>query len=140
MIEKAQKLKIGVAYLLLFSFLNLMTFLPGGNFHYSEHVTQGHSLNPSHPDDLNRSTVFELILENVAGLTDYLPGSEKSDFSYHFFNLKRRAPNSSFAKDISAPHSTKKQFALHTSAIPIEDPRSLPLLQSHNFIFRLTPF
>ena len=72
MIEKAQKLKIGVAYLLLFSFLNLMTFLPGGNFHYSEHVTQGHSLNPSHPDDLNRSTV-ELILENVAGLTDYLP-------------------------------------------------------------------
>lgn len=140
MIEKAQKLRIGVAYLLLFSFLNLMTFLPGGNFHCSGQTTESHTIGPSQPDSFNRTTIFELVLEHIAGLTDYLPGSEKSDFSYHFFNLKRRSPNTVFTKAIHYPRTETKQYALLTSLTPIEDTRSRSLLQSHNFIFRLTPF
>ncbi len=140
MIEKAQKLRMGVAYLLLFSFLNIMTFLPGGNFHCSGQGIDSHTIGPSQPDHFNRSTVFELVLEHIAGLTDYLPGSEKSDFSYHFFNLKRRLPNTVFAKAIHFTHTETKQHVLLTSLTHIEDTRSLSLLQSHNFIFRLTPF
>lgn len=142
MIQKAQKLKMGIACLLLFSFVNLMTFLPGRNFHFSpQPVSVSHTLETPECYDDVRSTVLELILENIAGLRDYLPDSEKHDFSYHFFNLKLNSGNKWIAKDFHLPSSSVKQYtALDNSPRYTEDTRSLPLLQYHNFIFRLTPF
>ena len=142
MIKKAQKLKMGVACLLLFSFFNLMTFLPGGNFHYSlQPISVNHTLDAPECYDDARSTVLELILENIAGLRDYLPDSEKPDFSYHFFNLKLSPDNNWIAKDLYLASSSVRPYtALYDPPLYTEDRRSLPLLQYHNFIFRLTPF
>ncbi|MBN8857570.1 MAG: hypothetical protein J0H29_04225 [Sphingobacteriales bacterium] len=142
MIKRAQKLKMGVACLLLFSFLNLMTFLPGGNFHFPRQpVSVNHTLEAPECCDEARSTVLELILENIAGLRDYLPDSEKPDFSYHFFNLKLNSGNNWIVKDLHLPSSSVKPHIVpDNSPRYTEDTRSLPLLQYHNFIFRLTPF
>ena len=142
MIKKAQKLKMGVACLLLFSFLNLMTFLPGRNFHFPlQTVSVHHTLEAAECYDDARSTVLELILENIAGLRDYLPDSEKPDFSYHFFNLKLNSENNWIVKDLCQPSSSVKQYtALYDHPQYTEDTRRLPLLQYHNFVFRLTPF
>jgi len=142
MIKKAQKLKMEVACLLLFSFLNLMTFLPGRNFHFSlQPVSVSHTLETPECYDDARSTILELILENIAGLRDYLPDSGKPDFSYHFFNLKLNSENNWIAKDFQQPSSSVKHYtAFDNPPRYTEDTRSLPLLQYHNFIFRLTPF
>lgn len=142
MIKEAQKLKMGVAGLLLFSFLNLMTFLPGRSFHFlPQPASPNYSLETSQCYDGARSTVLELILENIAGLRDYLPDSEKPGFSYHFFNIKLRSEDNWIANDLILPSVFAKHYtALYDPLLHNADIRRLPLLQYHNFIFRLTPF
>lgn len=139
----AQKCKKEVAYLLLFSFLNVMTFLPGSNLgdteppeaFYTSNIISGQDV------EMNRSTVIELILEKVAGLKDCLPNSEKPDFSYHYFSIKFRSIASFFSELMCSPVIPEIKPPLVASQTFITAGKEhLPHLQHHNFIFRLTPF
>lgn len=141
MFKIAQKLKRKVAYLLLFSFLNVLTFLPGSQIEAQEsYSSPSTSLFPE--DDMTRSTILELILENVAGLEDGLPESEKPDFSYDYFNAKLRCI-STFIPDMLLPTGQEELGKMLLAVVPktyfTEQPQEL-LLQHHDFIFRLTPF
>ena len=141
MIELAEKCKIGVVYLLLLSFVNIMTFIPGGNSHARNNASSSVSSYEKLYSDDNRSTVLELILENFAGLQDALPDSGKPDFSYHFFSLKFRTINWIIKNAVvSDPVVVIKNFFIIRQIFPSENPLHLPNLQHHNFIFRLTPF
>lgn len=140
MIKAAQKCRYWVAGLLLFSFLNVLTFLPGSNYDTEETIFP-HTPAIFSDDTESRSTVLELVLENVAGLQDTLPDSEKPDFSYHLYSIKFRAI-SWFLASFTAPQTTA--FLNSSVAVKhffgIDCPEHLPLLQHHNFLFRLTPF
>ncbi len=144
MFKIAQKIKRKVAGLLLFSFLNILTFLPGSQIEAKESndFSQWLSLGLITEDELNRSTVLELILENVAGLQDALPESEKPDFSYDYFSAKLRC-FSTFLPDMLLADEQPLPGKLLKAAAPRlycpEQSEEL-LLQHHHFIFRLTPF
>ncbi len=142
MFKIAQKFKKKVAYLLLFSFLNILTFLPGSQIEAQENYQFLNFVTEEEMSDMNRSTVLELILENVAGLEDGLPESEKPDFSYDYFNAKLRCANT-FLPDMTLPSGQEEPGKLLLATTPrtyfSEQPKEL-LLQHHHFIFRLTPF
>ncbi len=143
MFKIAQKIKKKVAYLLLLSFLNILTFLPGSQIEAQEHYNfQSFIHQQPDEDDLNRSTVLELILENFAGLEDGLPDSEKPDFSYDYFNYKFRSINS-FQLDMVAlsgqEFQTRIPLITEAKAYRFDKPAEL-LLHHHHFVFRLTPF
>lgn len=143
MFKSALKIKREVAYLLLFSFLNVMTFLPGNHLDLlqSNNSTYATALNDG--EEISRSTVLELILENFAGLEDCLPESEKPDFSYDYFSIKFRCI-SGFLLDFITPvqqeEIKKVPLIAAVHEFPVLQSKDLPLLQHHNFIFRLTPF
>ncbi|MBX2921912.1 MAG: hypothetical protein KF746_06955 [Chitinophagaceae bacterium] len=142
-LKAAQKCKRGVAFLLLFSFLNVMTFLPGSYLADTDNVETLHFAGSwtGEDEEMNRSTVIELILENIAGLKDCLPNSEKPDFSYHYFSVKFRSIGSFFSELITEPPMPEIRqplLAVHTFASTGKE--RLPRLQHHNFVFRLTPF
>lgn len=147
MFKLAQKIRKEAACLLLFSFLNVLTFLPGTQLDvFGQEASAApfaKSIILPEDDELARSTVIELILENVAGLEDCLPDSEKPDFSYDYFSIKFRCI-SAFLTDIIAPQMQDEPNKIPLIAsVPGFAPDhavDLPLLQHHNFIFRLTPF
>ena len=141
MIKAAQKCKYWVTGLLLLSFLNVLTFLPGSSFDINEAIfPQAPAINAVDEAE-NRTTVLELVLENIAGLEDCLPDSEKPDFSYTLFSIKFRGISWFLSNFNVAPTVTAmKQYAESKQFFGIDHPRQLPLLQHHNFIFRLTPF
>lgn len=140
----AQKCKKEVAYLLLFSFLNVMTFLPGSHLTDTEQpeAIYSSSIIANQDGEMNRSTVIELILEKVAGLKDCLPDSEKPDFSYHYFSIKFRSIASFFSELMCSPVIPEIKPPLEASQhfVTAAGKQHLPLLQHHNFVFRLTPF
>lgn len=142
-LKAAQKCKRGVALLLLFSFLNVMTFLPGSYLTDTENIENTHfsGIWSGEDEEINRSTVIELILENIAGLKDCLPNSEKPDFSYHYFSIKFRSIGSFFSELIAAPPVPEiRQPLLAVQTFAPGGKERLPHLQHHNFVFRLTPF
>ena len=140
MIKAAQKCRYWVAGLLLFSFLNVLTFLPGSSRDADDNIF------PQTPtifsDDTEcRSTILELVLENIAGLQDALPDSEKPDFSYHLYSIKFREISwflNNFSPMPVLASINKNVFV--KKVFGIDGPEHLPLLQYHSFIFRLTPF
>ena len=142
MIKAAQKCRYWVAGLLLFSFLNVLTFLPGSS-HDLEGIVFPQSPTIFSTSDAaeNRSTVLELVLKNIAGLQDGLPDSEKPDFSYQLYSIKFRAI-SWFVINISpAPIvAALNPGVIVKRVFGIDRPKQLPQLQHHNFLFRLTPF
>lgn len=142
-LKVAQKCKREVACLLLFSFLNVMTFLPGSYLADTEFIETSYFSDTLSSEDveMNRSTVIELILENIAGLKDCLPNSEKPDFSYHYFSVKFRSIASFFSELMTGPAlpEIKPPLIASQTFIPAVE-EQLPHLQHHNFIFRLTPF
>ncbi len=142
MFKIAQKIKRKVAGLLLFSFLNILTFLPGSQIEAKENNSFSQWLNLVTEDEMNRSTVLELILENVAGLEDCLPESEKPDFSYDYFSAKLRCI-STFLPDMLTPAEQILPGKLLQVSLPklyCPDQSEELLLQHHHFVFRLTPF
>ncbi|MBX3239674.1 MAG: hypothetical protein KIT80_20490 [Chitinophagaceae bacterium] len=142
MFKIAQKIKKKVAYLLLFSFMNILTFLPGSQIEAQENRYSLQSFSSSEEDEMNRSTILELILENFAGLEDCLPESEKPDFSYDYFSSKFRSINS-FTPDMILPTGQEEPCKVVLAAAPaknnLDQPEEL-LLHHHHFVFRLTPF
>lgn len=141
MIKAAQKCKYWVAGLLLLSFLNVLTFLPGSSFDINETIFPRYSAIDTVEDAENRSTVLELVLENIAGLEDCLPDSEKPDFSYTLFSIKFREISWFLSNFCLPPVVTAiKQYTVSKQFFGIDRPLQLPLLQHHHFIFRLTPF
>lgn len=143
MFKLAQKIKKEAAVLLLFSFLNVLTFLPGSHIDLMDNAVPAAASNPTFDEEINRSTVLELILEEVAGLEDCLPVSEKPDFSYDYFSIKFRSI-SAFLLDLIAPVPDDESYKVSTVAevknFASDRPEELPLWQHHNFVFRLTPF
>jgi len=143
MFNLALKIKKEVAYLLLFSFLNVMTFLPGSHLDLLDNVSSHGTVALNSDQEINRSTVLELILENFAGLEDGLPSSQKPDFSYDYFSIKFRCI-SGFLIDFITPAATetinKVPLIAAVQQFPHTQPKDLPLPQHHSFVFRLTPF
>lgn len=143
MIKAAQKCRYWVASLLLLAFINVLTFLPGSNAAFEEAVLPHSSavLPVSSDETEPRSTILELVLENIAGLRDCLPDSEKQDFIFHDFSAKLRNI-SWFLSNLSPPPAAIiiKPLAVSKQIFGIDEPEHLPLLQHHSFIFRLTPF
>lgn len=144
MFKIAQKIKKEVAGLLLFSFLNVLTFLPGSHIDLIDADIANYPVSFNFQDEeINRSTILELILENVAGLEDCLPDSEKPDFSYDYFSIKFRCI-SAFLIDLIAPTPQEDAYKIPLLAevvrVASDQPEDLPHLQHHNFVFRLTPF
>lgn len=143
MFKIAQKIKREAAGLLLFSFLNVLTFLPGSHIDLIDEGLPLQVMAFNLDDEMNRSTVLELILENVAGLEDCLPDSEKPDFSYDYFSIKFRCI-SAFLIDLIAPLPQedfyKAPLIAEVPQFASDQPEDLPHLQHHNFVFRLTPF
>ncbi|MFT3703200.1 MAG: hypothetical protein QM802_12555 [Agriterribacter sp.] len=143
MFKAALKIKRKVAYLLLFSFLNVMTFLPGSHLEFLEAGNVAAASTINNDEEFNRSTVLELILENFAGLEDGLPESEKPDFSYDYFSIKFRCISGLLLHFIAPTIQQEENKTPLIAAIqdfPPTQAKDLPLLQHHNFIFRLTPF
>lgn len=143
MFKLASKIKREVSYLLLFSFLNVMTFLPGSHLDLQESSNTNSFTSLNDGEEINRSTLLELVLENFAGLEDCLPESEKPDFSYDYFSIKFRCI-SGFLVDFITPAQqeevNKVPLIAAVQEFPVTQPKDLPLPQHHNFIFRLTPF
>lgn len=141
MIKAAQKCRYWVAGLLLFSFLNVLTFLPGSFYDLDANVFPQSPTIFSADDTENRSTILELVLENLAGLDDALPDSEKPDFSYHLYSIKFRSISWFLANFNPAPSvaSLHQNFVVK-QFFALDRPEQLPLLQHHSFLFRLTPF
>lgn len=141
MIKAAQKCRYWVTYLLLVSFINVLTFLPGSSFADDNQVFPHYPAVFSAEDVENRSTILELVLENIAGLEDCLPDSEKPDFSYNLYSIKFRAISWFLLQCNPVPVVTPVYQTVDTKkSFGIDHPQHLPLLQHHNFIFRLTPF
>lgn len=141
MIKAAQKCRYWVAGLLLCSFLNVLTFLPGSLYNLDANVFPQSPTIFSIDDTENRSTILELVLENFAGLNDALPDSEKPDFSYHLYSIKFRTISWCLAYVNPAPALVSlNQSFFEKRVFGIDRPKQLPLLQYHNFLFRLTPF
>lgn len=141
MIKAAQKCRYWVAGLLLFSFLNILTFLPGSLHDADANIFPQSPTIFSVDDTEARSTILELVLESIAGLNDALPDSEKPDFSYHLYSIKFRGISWFLTTVNPAPVAASlHQNIVAKQVFCIDGPEQLPLLQHHNFIFRLTPF
>lgn len=141
MIKAAQKCRYWVAGLLLFSFLNVLTFLPGSFHDLDANIFPQLPTVSSTDDSETRSTILELVLENIAGLSDALPDSEKPDFSYHLYSIKFRSISWFLANFTPAPVvASLNQHTVVQQVFALDSPQQLPLLQHHNFLFRLTPF
>jgi len=147
MIQSLIKHRKKAAYLLLLSFLNIMTFLPVSHIdndrqEITHPVLKSTLVSSYDPDYKDPSTLLELFLENVAGLKDNFPDHEQPDLNSHFFNQKSRI-NTCIFQSFILPANTP---AIDPVFIASEDlqkvsyAQSLPHLQHHNYLFRLTPF
>lgn len=136
---KKHEWKRKVAWLLLFSFLNINTFLPAAQFNFEEPAVKSLFTSPV-GDDAEGVTILEFLLES-AGLKDYLPDSEKQDFSYDYFSARNSIFVLFFPMVLMHALVQLKQFVLATKQnYQVISAQSLPKLQYHQFIFRLTPF
>lgn len=143
LLQVAQKSRKATTVFLLFSLLNIITFIPGSHLPDAELVEAGSLPHASFGDEeeVGLSTVLEFILEDIVGLDDGLPDTEKPEVGDQYISVKLRNTSSSlpvFLSNNYEPESRQPVIAQQT--FNFTGAENLPHLQHHNFVFRLTPF
>ncbi|GEM_PF-1886586 len=143
-LKVAQKCKKAAAGFLLFSLLNIITFIPGSHLPDAELVESGYVSDTTGCDEeeVGLTTVLEFILEDIVGLEDPIPDSEKPEVRDHYVVVKSRTACSylpSLVPNFIEPE-LRQQPLLARQTFNFTGAENLPHLQHHNFVFRLTPF
>lgn len=143
-LEVAQKCKKTATVFLLFSLLNIITFIPGSHLPDAELVEAGtpiHAL-AGEEEEAGLYTVLEFILEDIVGVKDGLPEGDKPELGDQYISAKLRNTCSYFAALLANPTEPelRQQPLLARQSFNFTGAEHLPHLQHHNFVFRLTPF
>ncbi|MCO5238178.1 MAG: hypothetical protein M9933_18125 [Chitinophagaceae bacterium] len=135
------------ACLLLFNFLNIMTFAPFSHLDGGYASVPSGAISNGEPavyeyNQQELSTLLEFFLESVAGLTNNLPDYEQPDLNSLFIHPKNGG-STCFLQNFSLPPDIPDlqgfYIARQDFLIPPHAQTDLTP-QYHDFIFRLTPF
>lgn len=143
LLQVAQKCKKAATVFLLFSLLNIITFIPGSHLPDAELVEAGSVAHASFGDEeeVGLSTILEFILEDIVGLEDSLPDAEKPEVVDHYISAKLRNTSSPLPVFLSSNQEPEfRQPVIAHQTFNFTGAENLPHLQHHNFVFRLTPF